>query len=130
MNGAFGYELDLSSLDKSELEEMKKQIAFYKENRSLVMTGTFYRLLNPFTSRHSAWMYVSEDKNRALVYYVVKTARPSNEDVYLKLKGLDENARYTINGETKSGRTLMHYGIVINSGENDGNNMIFEVKRV
>ncbi len=130
MNGAFGYELDLTSLGKSELDEMKKQIAFYKNNRHLVMNGAFYRLFNPFTSRHSAWMYVSEDKSKALVYYVVKTARPSNEDVYLKLKGLDENAKYTISGKTQSGRTLMNYGIVINSGEHDGNNMIFEVKRV
>ncbi len=130
MNGAFGYELDLSSLDKCELAEMKKQVAFYKSNRHLVMTGEYYRLLNPFTSRHSAWMYVSADKSCALVYYVVKTARPSNEAVHLKLKGLEENARYMVNGEAKSGRTLMNYGIVINSPEHDGDNMIFEVKRV
>lgn len=129
MNGAFGYELDLSKLDKSELGEMKKQIEFYKNNRELVMTGDYYRLLNPFTSRHSAWMYVSEDKSRALVYYVVKDTRPENETVYLKLKGLDENAKYIINGETKSGRTLMNYGIVVDKAERDGDNMIFELEK-
>ncbi len=128
MNGAFGYELDLSALDDNELNEMKKQVEFYKGIREIVMTGDYYRLLNPFTSRHSAWMYVSADKKKAIVYYVVKEARPENEAVYLKLKGLDENAKYTINGETKSGRTLMNYGIVIDSTEHDCDNMIFELQ--
>lgn len=121
------YELDLSKLSEAELEEMKKQVEFYKKYRELVMKGDYYRLLNPFTSRHSAWMYVSEDKSRALVYYVVKETRPSNETVYLKLKGLDENTKYAIKGKTKSGRTLMNYGIVIDKSERDGDNMIFEL---
>lgn len=130
MNGAFGYELDLSGLGDDELEEMKNQVKFYKSIRQLVMTGDYYRLLNPFTSRHSAWMYVSEDKGKALVYYVLKEVRPANEAIYLKLKGLDENAKYTINGEIKSGRTLMNYGIVIDNTEIDGDNMIFELEKI
>lgn len=130
MNGAFGYELDLSSLEESELEIMKKQVCFYKNVRELVMTGAYYRLLNPFTSRHSAWMYVSEDKSKALVYYVVKEVRPSNEAVYLKLKGLDENTRYAVGNESKSGRTLMNYGIVINEVEQDGDSFILELTKI
>lgn len=128
MNGAFGYELDLSKLDETELDEMKRQVEFYKKYRGLVTSGDYYRLLNPFTSRHSAWMYVSEDKSRALVYYAAKEARPANETVYVKLKGLDENAKYTIDGETKSGRTLMNYGICVSNSGRDGDNMIFELE--
>ena len=130
MNGSFGYELDLSKLSEAELEEMKQQVELYKKNRELVMTGDYYRLLNPFTSRYSAWMYVSEDKGKALVYYVLKEVRPANEAIYLKLKGLDENAKYTINCEIKSGRTLMNYGIVIDNTEIDGDNMIFELEKI
>ncbi len=125
MNGAFGYELDLSLSTREELEEMKKQVEFYKENREIVMTGDFYRLLNPFTSRHSAWMYVSKDTKKALVYYVVKTARPSNEAILLKLKGLDKNAEYEVNGKIYSAKTLMNHGILIDSKEKDGDNAIF-----
>lgn len=125
MNGAFGYELDLSLSTPEELEEMKKQVEFYKENREIVMTGNFYRLLNPFTSRHSAWMYVSQDSKKALVYYVVKTARPSNEAILLKLKGLDKDAQYEINGKVYSGKTLMNHGILMDSKEKDGDNVIF-----
>lgn len=75
-------------------------------------------------------MYVSEDKTKVLVYYVVKEARPENEAVYLKIKGLDEKAKYSVNGEIKSGRTLMNYGIVIDNVERDGDNMIFELEAV
>lgn len=130
MNGAFGYELDLSKLDEAELEEMKRQVEFYKRNRELVMKGDYYRLLDPFTSRYSAWMYVSEDKSCALVYYVVRKSRVFNEIIYLKLKGLDENARYSVDGEIKSGRTLMNYGILLDDLERDGDNMILEIKKI
>ncbi len=130
MNGAFGYELDLSSLSDNELAEMKKQVEFYKSIRELVMIGDYYRLLNPFTSRHSAWMYVLEDRSKALVYYAVKEVRPANETVFLKLKGLDENAEYTINGKTQSGKTLMNYGIVIDINESDCYSTIIRLERV
>lgn len=33
-------------------------------------------------------MYVSQDKKRAVVYFIVRSMRPSNEIVYLKLKAL------------------------------------------
>lgn len=130
MNGAFGYELDLSILSEEELNEMKEQVKFYKENRELVMTGEYYRLLNPFTSRHSAWMYVSEDKKEALVYYVVKTARPSNEVVHLKLKGLNPVAKYNVGGKIMSGRTLMNHGIIIDDTEHDGNCRIIKLYNI
>ena len=109
---------------------MKEQVKFYKENRELVMTGEYYRLLNPFTSRHSAWMYVSEDKKEALVYYVVKTARPSNEVVYLKLKGLNPVVKYNVDGKIMSGRTLMNHGIVIDTSEHDGDCRIIKIHKV
>lgn len=130
MNGAFGYELDLSILSEEELNEMKEQVEFYKENRDLVMTGDYYRLLNPFTSRYSAWMYVSEDKKEVLVYYVVKTARPSNETVYLKLKGLNLTAKYNVEGKIMSGRTLMNHGIIIDDAEHDGNCRIIKLYNI
>ena len=72
---------------------------------------------------------MSEDKSKAIVYYVVKEARPSNEIVYVKLKGLNENDKYIVNGKIKSGRTLMNYGICVSNYEHDGDNMIFELER-
>lgn len=130
MNGAFGYELDLSKLSDEEVLEMKKQVEFYKKNRELIFSGDYYRLLNPFESRWSSWMYVSEDKSKALVYYVVKTARPSNEIKFLKLKGLEKDENYDVNGKKYSGNTLMNHGIMIEDKEFDGLNYIFEINKI
>ena len=64
------------------------------------------------------------------MYYVVRKARVFNETIYLKLKGLEENARYSVGGEIKSGRTLMNYGILLDTPERDGDNMILEIKKI
>lgn len=129
MNGAFGYELDLSKLSDYELEEMKKQVELYKKYRELIFNGDYFRLLDPNTSRHSAWMYVSEDKEKALAFYVVKTARPSNELKMLKLKGLDEKVLYRVNGDLYTGRTLKNRGIMLSTRETDGKTIIFEIEK-
>ena len=129
MNGAFGYELDLSKLSDYELEEMKKQVEFYKKSRELIFNGDYYRLIDPNTSRHSAWMYVSENKEKALAFYVVKTARPSCELKMLKLKGLDDHALYRVNGDLYSGRTLKNRGILLSKSETDGKTIIFEIEK-
>ena len=129
MNGAFGYELDLSKLSDYELDEMKKQVEFYKKYRELIFNGDYYRLLDPHTTRHSAWMYVSPDKEKALAYYVVKTARPSNELKMLKLKGLDDKALYSVNGDLYTGRTLKNRGIMLSTRETDGKSIIFEIEK-
>ena len=75
--GTFGYELDITKLDKAEQEEMKEQVAFMKAHRELIQKGTFYRLLSPFEGNETAWLVVSEDKTEALVGYY-RVLQPSN----------------------------------------------------
>ncbi len=91
------------------------------------MTGAYYRLKDPYNTRHASWMYVSEDKKRALVYFVVRTMRPSNEIVYLKLKGLDPCIVYNIKGKKYKGSTLMNHGIMIERSERHGDCVLFEL---
>ena len=127
MNGAFGYELDLTQVDDDEFEEIKSQVRIYKKIRGLVMTGAYYRLKDPYNTRHASWMYVSEDKKRALVYFIVSSMRPSNEIVYLKLKGLDPCNVYKIKGKKYKGSTLMNRGIMIDRSERYGDCVLFEL---
>lgn len=70
------------------------------------------------------------DKNEAVVYYVVKTARLSNKIKFLKLKELDKDAKYDVNGKKYSGNTLMNHGIMIEDKEYDGLNLIFEINKI
>lgn len=48
---------------------MRKQIAFMKTYRQLILQGTFYRLQTPFSHNEASWMVVSRDCKEALVGY-------------------------------------------------------------
>lgn len=111
--GTFGYELDITQLEKEELDEMKEQIAFMKENRKLIQQGVFYRLKSPFEGNETAWMVVSHDKKEALVGYY-RVLQPSNAPLNrLKLEGLEAETKYVVNGEaTYRGDALMKIGIL------------------
>ncbi len=113
MNGAFGYELDLTKISEEEKQIMANQIEAYKKNRDLVNFGDYYRLLSPYETNYSAWSYVSSDKSSALLYFATTVDRPGPSPFRIKLLGLDENKRYVINGKSYSGRGLMNCGYYV-----------------
>jgi alpha-galactosidase len=95
--GAFGYELELSKLNAGDLAETKRQIAFYKQIRSLLANGELYRLKNPFESQEAAWMIVAQDRREALVTHVYQLIESNPRRHYLYLRGLDPSLQYRIN---------------------------------
>lgn len=130
MNGAFGYELDITKLSDEELNQIAEQVKQYKRIREIVATGDLYRIMSPYTSRALCWMYVSEDRNRALLYYAVHSVRTCINPQQLRLKGLDENKNYSLNGKVYSGRNLMRYGIFLSDNEVMDYNFIWELYAV
>ena len=95
--GTFGYELDLNLLSDDEIETVKKQIAFMKENRELIqMDGDFYRLLSPFEGNETAWMVVSSDKTQAVAAFYQRLNKVNASWLRLKLDGLDANTKYEV----------------------------------
>ena len=79
------------------------------------MQGDYYRLGDPFRGEESfcAWMHVSPDKSRALVG-LVQTQRHANPvRPLLRLKGLDPDRNYRINGQVYGGDELMYAGLAL-----------------
>ncbi|WP_226577742.1 alpha-galactosidase [Halobacillus litoralis] len=113
--GAFGYELDVTSMAEEEKAEMKAQIEFYKQHRDLFQFGTFYRLESPFEKdgNRTTWMMVSKDQSRAVLadYHVLD--RPNQGFTRLQFKGLDPDAAYEIEGYEGlyNGDELMEIGL-------------------
>lgn len=113
--GAFGYEMDLNKISSDEMEAVKKQVEWYKENRVLLHTGTLFRLISPFENNEMAWMVVDKAKENAIVgyYQVLNQANQGWRSV--KLRGLDENILYNVavNGmqSIMYGSELMYSGI-------------------
>ncbi|MNM06317.1 Alpha-galactosidase [compost metagenome] len=102
MSGNFGYELDLTKFTSDEKELVKAQVVNYKEIRSLVQQGDLYRLKSPFEGNETAWMFVSEDKREALVFYFRVLAEPNPRRRSLKLAGLNPLFDYEVAGKEES----------------------------
>ena len=119
MQGAFGYELDLSKLSAAEKEEAKAQIKFYKEHWELFQKGNYYRTLNPQEEEYlTAFQYASKDQSKALliaVYLDLESAAITN---VLKFRGLEPEAEYRLSSFGRDlgvfkGSALMNAGIQI-----------------
>ena len=111
--GAFGYELDVSLLEANEREEIRRQTAFYKQVRQLLLNGDLYRLRSPFESNDAAWMLVSSNKEEALVTHVTILALPNAAQQFLRLKGLDPGAKYKVDNLVYRGDALMNIGLPV-----------------
>lgn len=130
MSGNFGYELDLTKLSAEEKEIIKEQVATYKDIRRLVQTGDMYRLKSPFDGNETAWMFVSDDKKEAIVFYFQVMAVPNAPLRRLKLKGLREDYHYRLNEADGCyrGDRLMHAGLTIKNIHADYASVCFRLK--
>lgn len=111
--GATGYELDLTKLSDEEKEQVKAQIANYKQIDGLILNGDLYRLSDPFTTNYFCEMIVSKDKTKAYVVGERFRGDPCDHDRIMKLQGLNENKTYLIKelNVTASGKVLMNAGV-------------------
>ncbi|MEK8212056.1 MULTISPECIES: alpha-galactosidase [unclassified Paenibacillus] len=136
MSGNFGYELDLTKFSEEDKETVKRQIVTYKEIRGLVQRGDLYRLKSPFEGNESAWMFVSENKEEALVYYFQVMAVPNAPQRFLRLAGLHPELAYEIqpgySGEQSilGGDRLMQLGLSLPYEQKDHESGWFRVRAV
>lgn len=113
MMGNLGYELDLKSLPQAEKDVIAAQVAHYKEIRPVIQFGKQYRLINPEGgSNEAAVQFVYEDK--VVVTYVRTLSTIEIIETTLKLKGLEEEALYCLQGtdQVYSGAELMYAGLI------------------
>lgn len=108
-----GYEFDLTQLDLESLEQIKKGIEFYKQNRILFQYGTFYRITSPFLENTVSWQIVSPDKTKSVLARYQILSEPNPVPVCLSFRGLDAEKNYRIEGYDFifTGEELMNAGI-------------------
>ena len=114
MMGNLGYELDLTSLTQEEKESIAAQIAHYKDIRPVVQFGQQYRLINPEAGSNEAAVQFNYE-NKVLATYVRILSTIETVETTLKLKNLDQDANYMLQGtgEVYSGAELMYAGITV-----------------
>jgi len=98
MVGNFGYELDPLRFTEEETLAVTRINAWYKAHRAVLQFGDFYRIKSPFDGVSAAWMTVSRDRSLAVLFYFQILARPNVGQVVLRVKGLDADKTYTVEG--------------------------------
>ncbi|MBQ7725206.1 MAG: GH36 C-terminal domain-containing protein, partial [Lachnospiraceae bacterium] len=83
------------------------------ENRGLIQSGDFYRLISPFEDNYCSWMIVSEDKKKAVFAYYRILSEPNSAHRKVRLKGLDRDRLYHFDGSEYYGSELMEIGVEI-----------------
>jgi alpha-galactosidase len=122
--GQFGYELDPRRLTEPERVQVRAQVRFYAEHRTLFQQGRFMRLRSPFEDdgNEAAWMTVSHDRRRAVAAHYRVLGRPVPRSDWLRLRGLDPLTTYRVTpwpdaaglgGVTRGGDELMRVGLGI-----------------
>ena len=97
MQGAFGYELDLTNLSEAEKYIAKKQIKFFNEHWELIQKGLYFRIENPFSQNYyNAWEFVDLMRDKALMAIVFKDLESSGLRKRIKWKALDPERKYRI----------------------------------
>ena len=115
MCGVLGIGGHLLHWSEKERAEAKHLIAQYKEIRSTIQFGNLYRLRSPQHHPFSAVQYVSKDRSES-VLFAFRTYIPDPVELPpLYLRGLDPDARYTVDGidGIRSGKALMHTGVQV-----------------
>jgi alpha-galactosidase len=89
--GVCGYECNLCDMKKEELDEIKNQIAIYKEWREVLQTGRFYRGRN---GNIHEWTCVSRQQDRAVGMLMQELVVPNTQFEQYFAKGLDAKKKY------------------------------------
>ena len=127
MSAKLGMDLQPKDMSPDDREFSKKAIQAYYGIRGIVQFGDLYRLLSPYTNTRTALMYVTENKNEAVVFtYLLKKTITGNTQPLI-LNGLDPLKTYIVSeinkdpksyswftpleGKTFSGEFLMKYGL-------------------
>lgn len=127
MSAKLGMDMQPKDMSPKDKEFSKKAIQAYYGIREIVQFGDLYRLLSPYTNMRTAMMYVSQNKNDAVVFsYLLKKSISGNTQPLI-LQGLDATKMYKlkeinkdpdtyswftpIEGKVYSGEFLMKYGL-------------------
>jgi alpha-galactosidase len=133
MHGTFGYELDPAKMTEAEKAECATYTELYRKHQDLIFSGDYYRLSSPHDdSLFTAWAFVSQDKNTALVCAVLQEISIMDENCYVKVCGLEEKGMYRIaeTDQILSGAALKNVGILLPHTTPQYSSFLFRLEKV
>jgi alpha-galactosidase len=131
MMGKMGYDIRVNNFTPEELQFSNEAVKTYKRISDVIWQGDLYRLISPYDEPRAVLLYVSEDKNKAILFNYNTTTR--RKDLFSKvlLQGLEANKKYRLkeinlfpgtkstqpdNDKVFSGEYLMTVGVNLSPG--------------
>lgn len=132
MLGAFGYELDLNELSKSEKDLIFEQCQLFKKIYHIVKNGDLYRLINPFTTDYFSVMVMNKQKTEGYLWFYQRLVDYGKTPIRLKLKGLAKERLYFVEhfNLSLSGDTLMNLGFTVPAFYEDFKSVLINIKEI
>lgn len=114
MLGAFGYELDLSTMEPEARAELPKQIGAYRTDEQLILKGDLYRLASPAEGNYFAFELVRPDRTEAKITVMRELELFNRTRLRLCPQGLEPDACYRCPelDLRMQGRSWMHVGFL------------------
>ncbi|KAJ5768646.1 hypothetical protein N7533_001229 [Penicillium manginii] len=130
MGGSFGLELDPSDMPEDDKAALPALIALAEKVNPIILTGDMYRLSLPEDSNWPAVLFISEDGNKAVLFYFQINPNINHAIPWIKMQGLDSKATYSVDGNsTYSGSVLMKIGLQFPIATDYGSKVVFLEKQ-
>lgn len=95
--GVLGYELDLNALSNREKKQISDHIAFYKQHRTLLQYGQFYRIESTeCNSDQIVWALSNFDRSEILVFHFQILAQANCASTTLRIPIVDTSMTYRV----------------------------------
>lgn len=96
MMGKLGFDIRVDELSVAEREFARGAVANYNRLKPVILDGDMFRLVSPYVGEHSAVMYVSGTKERAVVFAFNRNPRFGEPLRNVRLQGLDPLRVYVV----------------------------------
>ena len=114
MTGSFGFELDPAELEQDERDAIPGLVALGERVNPIVLQGDMWRLQLPEDSNWPAALFITPDGSQAVLFYFQVRALFNAAYPRLRLRGLDAESRYDVEGLGQfGGAALMSQGIAV-----------------
>ncbi|NDV58043.1 alpha-galactosidase [Bacteroides sp. 519] len=126
MMGKLGFDIKLEDMNTNEQQFCRQAVNNYNQLKPVILDGDLYRLVSPYEGNHTSSMYVSKDKNKAVLFAFDIHPRYAEKLLPIRLQGLDKDKSYHVkeinlmpgassslngNDQVYSGEYLMNVGI-------------------
>lgn len=96
MSGKMGFDIRVEEFSENELAFCQQALKDYDRVKDVIWHGDMFRLVSPYEEERASLMYVSEEKEKAIVFCYNLFPYRETMTTRVKLQGLDPEKNYKI----------------------------------